>query len=153
MRCAPLAAAIGGLALAAGSAAGAQSTITVSLTNDTAVSWQAVRIEIRPPLAVPFDPVAYEQVKFVDNMALHFSTKAGAAVHLLDAPTNKQLEFDFSGATPIAPGDFPIDFTFRIDNPSSLVFRIGTVTVPVPGPSSAGALLLAGVCVSGRRRR
>lgn len=141
------------LALIAPSAMAAQAEVSITLTNNTADSWLGVVFELRPPIGQVFDIAEFATVKFDSGLGVHSVDRPVQNIFIPDAPDNKRVTFLFAEAGAITPGDFPVTFTVRVDNPPNMDFRIGYFTIAVPSPGAVAALALPGIALAARRRR
>lgn len=153
MRAGSLIAPIAGLALAAAAADASvhTHTLTLTITNDTATPWREVIFEIRPPRGVQFDPAQYALVRFFVEPERHATTKNPVDIYV-EQPDQKAVHFDYSNFDPMSFEDGPVTFTFMIDNPSGMEFRVGYRKVLVPAPAGV-AVAFGAIGFIARRRR
>jgi hypothetical protein len=142
---------IAGLALAATAAEASVHTLTLTITNDTATPWQEVIFEIRPPRGVQYDPAQYALVQFFVEPERHATTKNPVDIYV-EEPDQKAVHFDYTNFDPMSLEDGPVTFTFMIDNPSGMEFRVGYRKVLVPAPAGV-AIALGAIGFAARRRR
>lgn len=152
MRAGALIAPLAGLALAASAAQGSVHSLSMTITNNTSTAWQEVILEIRPPVGGQFDPAQYALVQFVLDTSRHGTTKNPVDI-FIDQPDCKALHFDYSQYEAMSNDDGPVTFSFTIDNPSGMAFRVGYRKILVPAPAGALAGLGAIGFAASRRRR
>jgi hypothetical protein len=140
------------LALASSSAEASIHTLTYTLTNNTSTPWAEVIFEIRPPVGGGYDPQQYALVQFMLDESRHTTTKNPVEI-LIEQPSNQKLHFDYTGYDAMSSDDGPVTFTFMIDNPSGMAFRIGYRKITVPSPGAVAAGLGAIGFAAARRRR
>jgi hypothetical protein len=142
---------IAGLALAATAAEASVHTLTLTITNDTATPWQEVIFEIRPPRGVQFDPAQYALVQFFVEPERHATTKNPVDIYV-EQPDQNAVHFDYTNFEPMSSEDGPVAFTFMINNPSGMEFRVGYRKILVPAPAGV-AIAFGAIGFAIRRRR
>ncbi|MBL8747247.1 MAG: hypothetical protein JNK58_12940 [Phycisphaerae bacterium] len=152
MRAGYLIAPLAGLALATSAANASVHTLTLTITNNTSTAWEEVILEIRPPRGVQYDPAQYALVQFMLEPERHNSTKNPVDIYV-DQSDSKALHFDYTQYAPMSNDDGPVTFTFMINNPSGMDFRVGYRKILVPAPAGALTGLGAIGFLAMRRRR
>lgn len=147
-------AALVGVACWSSCALGALEQQSLSITNDTALSIGRITFRIALP-ATPVDADEWNAIRFASDLSLFEGTESGAAVFFPDAPTNRRIAFDYSDATPLAPGG-TFGFSLAVDNPFNVPYTIAYRIVSastIPAAPTAGLIGLAGLAAARRRRR